>query len=96
MDIITNNQPRLLLDWNQLTAREQEEFDQHPRPEEQDYFRYKRRVYCLDDFTQPPPELREAGWIGMMPETWFSGIIIRHPTGHTGPLDEVVVGLALS
>lgn len=94
--VITNNQPRLLLSWDELTEKEQGEFDYLKTEEERgsvEFFRYLGRVFDYCEFTLPPgPLLKE--WDGYINDTYFSGICIRHPkTGpDAGSLDHVIVG----
>ena len=47
--IKTNRQYRPTLTWEELTPKEQKEFD-FTNKEESSYFRYKKWVYTLEDF----------------------------------------------
>ena len=96
--IITNNRWRTLLDWNELTPKEQEEFDWIEDPEENphEFFRYRGQVYCTADFlvvSKGYPFYDAPGkWCAYRSDSFFSAVLIRyHPDGN----DEVVVGLAL-
>ena len=51
MKIITNNQPRDLLYWYDLTEKEQADFD-HIEDGEFNGFRYKGQVYDLGEFVR--------------------------------------------
>lgn len=50
MQIITNNQYRPLLDWYELTDKEQADFD-YDGADEGSYFMYKGRVHALAEYT---------------------------------------------
>lgn len=87
MKIITNNQPRPLLDWNNLTEKEQAEFD-WLGPNERvamDFFRYKGQVYCLNEFERDASN----GWDGFYGHTFFSGVFVKRIQGNN---DEIIVG----
>lgn len=71
MKIITNNQIRPILHWYHLTDKEREQLD--TGLEEKSFFRYKREVYCLGDFTYTNTQ----GWHGVLPETFYSGMLIK-------------------
>ena len=85
MVIKTNNVPRDLLYWFDLTEKEQKEFN-HDEREDSHYFRFKGWVYCLDNFLSlrnefhcPQGQVIFPGWDGYESETFFSGIVIRYP-----------------
>lgn len=87
MKIITNNQPRPLLDWSNLTEKEQQEFD-WLAPDEKfsaDFFRYKGQVYCLNEFERNSSN----GWDGFYCHTFFSGVFVKLIQGNN---DEIIVG----
>jgi len=76
--IITNNQPRNLLSWEELTTKEQQEFDHDYEPDSDDdyeFVRYKSEVYCLSDFIAYPST--NSDWDGVIQDTFFSGILIK-------------------
>lgn len=89
LNIITNNIPRALLDWCDLTESEQAEFDWVDENNAADFFRYKGHAYCLSEFmvTEIP------GWEGIHGESYFSAVLIRFPNNG---YDEIIVGHALS
>jgi len=76
MEIVTNKRPRLLLDFDQLTEREQRDFD-HDDAETGSYVRYKGKIYSLDEFAVAPENLRKRGWDGVVSDSHFSGVLIR-------------------
>lgn len=81
--IITNNQPRLLLYWDQLSEKEKSEFDWITEsdcdndPYEYNFFRYKDWVYCLSEFMRVDNIPEFAGWSGYHSDSFFSGILVR-------------------
>jgi len=80
MNIITNNQPRYLLDFDELTDKEQEDIDiSVDYWSEVDFVRYKGTVYNLDEFTVPSnasPDVLKA-WDGFLSDSFFSGILVK-------------------
>ena len=75
LEVKTNNVPRLILDWNQLTPKEQEEFN-YVREDERScrgFVRYKGVVYDLVEFIMVPESL--PGWHGYQSHTAFSGVV---------------------
>ena len=91
VEILTNHRPRLLLDWNQLTEAEQAEFDWMTEPADEDFFRYKKRVYALSEFTLAE-NTQFKGWDGYLSDSFFSGVLIKL----TPDPDRVVVGTFMS
>lgn len=69
--IISNYHVRDVLNWRDLTDEEKSEFDwitdnKDHNPDEFEFFRYKKWVYCLSDFLRYP-----SMW-GSLPDD-FSG-----------------------
>lgn len=76
MKITTNHQPRLLLDWEELTPKEQE-FHDWPEADRDTFFRYKGHAYPLSDFT---PWKAPSGWDGVwgsFADSAFSGVLVQ-------------------
>ena len=74
MKIKTNNKFRNLLYWNELTSKEQKEFDWIEDPASEDFFRYKGAVYAISEamrLEQTPP------WQGYYGMTAFSAVLIQ-------------------
>lgn len=94
MKIKTNNQPREVLTWYDLTPEEQKEFD-YLEEGEGSFFRYKGWVYDLGEFMRidakiaPHPQ-REGWekWHGYASDSYFSGALIRY----TSDCEQVIVG----
>jgi hypothetical protein len=85
LTIVTNNRARNTLYWNELTAKEQSEFD-WIEPEQReftsDFVRYRGEVYKLSEFQSCPIEMTSnegpmKGWEGYSADSYFSGILIR-------------------
>ena len=85
MKIVTNNQPREVLTWRQLTPKEQKEFDYFNPSNIGQFFRYKGVVYDLGEVIRIEGV---AGWQGYYSGTAFSGVLIRY----TSDCDQVIVG----
>ena len=75
LTIKTNNHPRELLVWEELTTSEKRQFFVDvPDWCGGSYFRYKGHVYSLDEFF-----VSDAidGWDAYASETYFSGLVIK-------------------
>ena len=101
MDIITNNHPRPLISWNDLTDKEKEDFDWVKEPENKSpmFFRYRGNCYCMQEFVRfknnpwvghPPEEFKD--WDGSHGDSFFSGILVREIEEDC----QVIVGMYLS
>src|SRR4051812_36461323 len=83
MKITTNNVPRDIIDANELTEKEQKEFDYYDWSEfhtvEASFVRYKGRVYDLGEF-QHTGNIGDAlaGWEGYDADTYFSGTVVKY------------------
>lgn len=74
MRIKTNHKFRNLLSWNELTLKEQKEFDWMESPDEESFFRYGGWVFALSEamrLEQTPP------WQGYYSMTAFSAVLIQ-------------------
>lgn len=85
--IKTNGQYRPVLYWEDLTSKEQGEFDSSTK-EESSYIRYKKWVYALDDFMRTNCNDVLSKWDGYHGESYFSGVLVKY--SNCG--DAVVVG----
>ena len=94
MKIKTNNHPRDILSWYDLTPAERKEFD-YLEEGEGSFFRYKNQVYDLGEFMRidaniaPHPQ-REGWekWQGYTSNSYFSGVLVRYTSG----CEQVIVG----
>lgn len=90
LTIKTNNRPREILTWYDLTHKEQLEFLQNSDDVmDSSFFRYKNWVYDLNGFVQlgknsPFPSV----WSGYHSDSAFSGTLVRY----TDCNDAVIVG----
>jgi len=105
--IKTNNVPRELLMWHELTDKEREGLDYIKVPDERgtDFFRYKGQIYDVHEFMTTstlPDEHPWRKWQGYQTDSFFSGIVIRYPfdptCGRDGSYDydHIIVGISLS
>lgn len=86
MTVKCNEHPRLLINWDQLTPKEQKDFDyldQHNQPEAS-FVRYKGVVYDLGEFMTVTPvnaNAQREGWKGFdgyHSDSFFSGVLVRY------------------
>ena len=83
MKIITNNQPRQLLYWEELTEKEQGEFDYlTPEDTTNQFVRYKGWVYDVHDMMAVRAETLPADsflrkWHGYVGDSYFSGVVLK-------------------
>ena len=91
--IRTNNQPREMIGWNDLTKREQAEFDYLTDDAEREsvlFVRYKNWVYELGQIMRVPKggDLAREGWHGYTSDTAFSATVFKF----VNDCDNVVCG----
>jgi hypothetical protein len=83
MNIKCNNVPRPLLNWGDLTAKEQKEFDYLDTENAQleaNFVRYRGACYDVGEF-QTIPKHNDYGWEwfnGYYADTYFSGVLLRY------------------
>lgn len=91
--IRTNNQPRPVIRWPDLTPKEAREFyylNSETRRDGAEFFRYCGHVFDIGEFMAtdgryaPDPFIR---WHGYFADSYFSGVLLRY----TADLEEVVV-----
>lgn len=94
MAIVTNNQPRDIISWYDLTPAERKEFDYLPEGEGS-FFRYKNHMYDLGEFMHidtniaPHPQREDWGkWHGYSSDSYFSGVLVRYALDN----ESVIVG----
>lgn len=90
LEIITNNVPREIIYYWDLTEKEKKEFDWIENGEESDYsfFRYKGKVYCLANFMRIDNNDDLKGWHGYSCDSYFSGTLVKYCEDN----DFVIVG----
>lgn len=90
--IITNNVPRKILYWEELSPEEQREFDHYDATNSM-FARYKGNIYDIGDFQRIPTLATDLrGWDGYSPDSFFSGILVKF----TPDNDNVIMGWYLS
>ena len=88
VNIKTNNVPRVLMCWMDLTDKEKLEYD-YVNDEDRyspSFFRYKGSTYYLGNFIRVSESL--PGWEGAQHHTMFSGVCVRY----ANEFESVVVG----
>lgn len=87
MTIRTNNVPRLIIDWDQLTAEEKKEFDYITADTciGRDFIRYRGVTYDLHEFMAVSrtiaPHCQRPGWEywdGYSSDSFFSGVLVKY------------------
>lgn len=87
MKIKTNNHPRDILSWYDLTPAERKEFD-YLEEGEGSFFRYKGWVYDLGEFMRVDHTAIPDKWHGYASDSYFSGVLVRY----TSDCGQVIVG----
>jgi hypothetical protein len=89
VNVRTNNQPRELLTFNDLTAKEAEDFRSYVKEDDRNspsFFRYRKDVFYLGNFMRT--QALAPKWDGAEHYTMSSGVCVRY----TPDLDHIVVG----
>ena len=76
MKIFTNNKPRELFTFDQLTEKESANFS-YDNAKDSTFFRYRDYVYDISDFMSAPPDLKAKGWHCYACDSYFSGTLIK-------------------
>ena len=89
LTIKTNNHPREILCWGELTTSEKRKFGYQDVADlcGGSYFRYKGQVYSFDEFFSTN-EIK--GWDAYASETYFSGLVVKLVEGDFE--SQVIVG----
>lgn len=77
LTIRTNNQPRPVIYWHELTAEQQKEFD-FDSASECTYVKYKRGIYCISEFMRVDDNSPLKGWDGYESNSYFSGTLVKY------------------
>ena len=80
MTIKTNNVPRDVLFWYELTDAERAEFDyldSEVAQSDASFFRHRGNVYDLGEFMVSSIK----GWDGIRSDSYFSGMLVRYVDG---------------
>lgn len=87
MKIKTNNQPRAILAWYDLTPAEQKKFN-YLVLGSGPFFRYKGWLYDLGEFMRVDHTAIPDKWHGYASNGYFSGVLVRY----TSDGERVIVG----
>lgn len=88
MTIKTNNRPRDILRWHDLTEKERAEFDYLDTEEKQSdaiFVRYRGWTYDLGDFMTTSGMSEDSSlrkWHGYHSDSFYSGVLIKYVEGH--------------
>jgi hypothetical protein len=75
--IIGNGHPIPLISGWKLAEKEKKEFNWMEDVDANWFFRYRGRVYSLDEFSRPDIEGRLKSFDGYLSDSFFSGIAIK-------------------
>ncbi len=78
LEIITNNAPRFLVDWLELTDAERRELDWIDPAGPGEFFRYRGNVYSVAEFMRAGDGSPFPDWDGYAGDSYFSGVLIRY------------------
>lgn len=88
LTIKTNRHPHDILYWDELTAKEQREFDYldtEQRQSNASFFRYRSNVYDLGEFMRVSEPMASncqfkglEQWDGYASDSFFSGILVKY------------------
>ena len=95
LEIHTDHKPRDILSWYELTPKEQTEFawlDTEERQAEAMFVKYKKNIYCIDEFMRVENNAELESWHGYAGDSYFSGTLIRFVEDN----ERVVMGYYLS
>lgn len=85
LTIKTSGREYAILCWDDLTTREQGEFDyldEQRAQEDASFVRYRGVVYDLNEFSVCPVEMKP--WNGYRGDSFFSGVVVRYTDDFNG------------
>ena len=77
ISIQTNNQERPVLNWHDLTPKQQSEFDYDSAAEESQFVIYKNWPYDVAEFMAVRHNDELSAWDGYSSDSFFSGVLIK-------------------
>lgn len=83
--IRTNNIPRDILYWCELTDKQKSDLCHYDGIEDSSFFVYRNHTYDMSDFMYGGP----AGWDGYHTDSFFSAVLVRYVEDY----QRVVVGV---
>lgn len=97
LKVTTNNVPRLMLDFSELSEAERAQFDYIGEDGEGAFIRYRGWTYDLGEFLRGPSDVGLAGWDGYSSDSFFSGVVVKfcpddsepHSNGHVHELEHL-------
>lgn len=94
--IATNNKPRPLLHWDELTPKEQAWFD-YVQDADYQFVRYRGHAYDVYDMMAVRKDTLPAdsflrGWDAYLGDSYFSGVLMRWVGDDGDHSDQVVMG----
>lgn len=87
LKIVTNNVPRDILTYFDLSEKERNQFDWDGADEHR-FIRYKGSVTPLENFLRFPEGTFPAGWQGAASDSYFSGLLIKF----TEDFEQAIIG----
>ena len=76
ISIISNNQERPVIDWHDLTPKQQSEFN-YDSAEESQFVIYKGWPYDVAEFMAVRHNDELSAWHGYSSDSFFSGVLIK-------------------
>jgi hypothetical protein len=76
ISIISNNQERPVIDWHDLTPKQQSEFN-YDSAEESQFVIYKNWPYDVAEFMAVRHNDELSAWHGYSSDSFFSGVLIK-------------------
>ena len=91
ISIISNNQERPVIDWHDLTPKQQSEFN-YDSAEESQFVIYKNWPYDVAEFMAVRHNDELSAWHGYSSDSFFSGVLIKFAPD----CDTVIMGRYIS
>ena len=91
ISIISNNQERPVIDWHDLTPKQQSEFN-YDSAEESQFVIYKNWPYDVAEFMAVRHNDELSAWHGYSGDSFFSGVLIKFAPD----CDTVIMGRYIS
>ena len=91
ISIISNNQERPVIDWHDLTPKQQSEFN-YDSAEDSQFVVYKNWPYDVAEFMAVRHNDELSAWHGYSGDSFFSGVLIKFAPD----CDTVIMGMYTS
>ena len=76
LTIRTNNKPRPIIYWHELTEEQRKEFD-FTSADGCSYVKYKSCIHCISEFMRVDGDSPLKGWHGYESNSFFSGTLVK-------------------